>query len=390
VKKIDVFISYRREGGRDIARLIYEKLSFKGYNTFFDFNSMRNGKFNDQIYIAIEQCKDYVLVLSDGALDRCACASDWVRLEFEHAIKHKKNIIPVVRSKDFKFPNNLPPSFQPLKELQWVLISDDYFDEGIARLNSYLSSRRPSFWKSKLFVGLIVIALLLSFFFGKQFFGDSSESAGNNFLINDTITDCPTQLYLKRYRDVGVDLEIDSKIINSYDFIYRDTIIGEDYWILPCFKTVAASGEAGCDAGIHHPVISFKFHNKSSRTIVVNYVYFEIMDYTVDSCRYNGAAIEALSDISGNVNAIIQDDVNYFMVKADETDIERGLIYNENIERELSRGVVDNKVSVVLDLPQSCYAKIRLKCKTPEGNMIFSNEINLHYIKPENGLYLPY
>lgn len=70
-KGVQVFISYRREGGRDIARNIYERLSMSGYTTFFDYDSMRNGKFNTQIFKAIEQASDFILILSKDALGRC-------------------------------------------------------------------------------------------------------------------------------------------------------------------------------------------------------------------------------------------------------------------------------------------------------------------------------
>ena len=35
----DVFISYRRDGGRDAARLLYKELVGRGMKCFFDFNS---------------------------------------------------------------------------------------------------------------------------------------------------------------------------------------------------------------------------------------------------------------------------------------------------------------------------------------------------------------
>lgn len=47
-KEIDynVFISYRREGGRDVARSIKLSLELIGYNKFFfDYNSIRDGMF---------------------------------------------------------------------------------------------------------------------------------------------------------------------------------------------------------------------------------------------------------------------------------------------------------------------------------------------------------
>ena len=103
-----VFISYRRSSGENLAQLLYFRLQQDGYNVFFDVESMRSGKFNEQIYHHISQCDDFLLVLSPNSLDRCNHIDDWVRLEIECALKNKKNIIPIL-GRDFVFPDNLPP-----------------------------------------------------------------------------------------------------------------------------------------------------------------------------------------------------------------------------------------------------------------------------------------
>lgn len=36
MKEYDIFISYRRDGGFDLAQVIYEKLSKRGYRVFMD------------------------------------------------------------------------------------------------------------------------------------------------------------------------------------------------------------------------------------------------------------------------------------------------------------------------------------------------------------------
>ena len=80
-----VFISYRRDGGVQTAALIREKLKNLGYTTFFDYDSLRQGRFDEAILRAIEKCTDFILVLSPGALDRCRNSGDWVRTEIAHA-----------------------------------------------------------------------------------------------------------------------------------------------------------------------------------------------------------------------------------------------------------------------------------------------------------------
>ena len=94
-KKYDIFISYRRSA-YDTANLIATRLKSAGYSVFFDMETLRSGKFNEQLYYVIENCTDFLLVLPPGALDRCVNEDDWVRLEVQHAMNHNKNIIPIM------------------------------------------------------------------------------------------------------------------------------------------------------------------------------------------------------------------------------------------------------------------------------------------------------
>ena len=110
--KYDVFISYRRTS-YESANLIATRLRAEGYRVFFDLESMRSGLFNEQLYNVIEECKDFVLVLPPDALDRCHDEEDWLRKEILHAMKHKKNIIPVTLN-GFQWPDSMPSGMENL------------------------------------------------------------------------------------------------------------------------------------------------------------------------------------------------------------------------------------------------------------------------------------
>jgi hypothetical protein len=69
--KYDVFISYRREGGYDAARLIYDRLKMDKYRVHFDLDTLRNGDFDEALYQRIDECKDFVIILNKGVFDRC-------------------------------------------------------------------------------------------------------------------------------------------------------------------------------------------------------------------------------------------------------------------------------------------------------------------------------
>lgn len=159
-----VFISYRRDGGFDTACLIAEKLRNKGYSVFLDVESMRSGKFNEQLYSVIGNCVDFVLVLPEGALDRCANEDDWLRKEIMHAQKTGKNIIPVML-KGFSWPDKMPEGMEDLDKYQGVAAGDiSYFDASMDKLISYLKSRRRFILSKAVkytFASLIVLCFLV-------------------------------------------------------------------------------------------------------------------------------------------------------------------------------------------------------------------------------------
>ena len=138
--KYDIFISYRRDGGESTAKILRDKLSELGYQVFFDVESLRSGDFNTKLYSVIEECQDFLLVLSPGALDRCRNEDDWVRLEIEHALRTEKNIIPVML-RGFSFPEKLPDSIEPLRYKNGVESNYQFFDAFIEKLRQFLRSR---------------------------------------------------------------------------------------------------------------------------------------------------------------------------------------------------------------------------------------------------------
>ena len=111
--KFDLFISYRREGGYDTAIHINDLLVRDGYRVSFDIDTLRNGDFDVQLLERIEECKDFILIVDKHAFDRTTDPTsdpqkDWLRCELAHALKHKKNIIPVFLSGVNGFPEGLP------------------------------------------------------------------------------------------------------------------------------------------------------------------------------------------------------------------------------------------------------------------------------------------
>lgn len=133
----DIFISYRRHLGRDIARSVQLKLQLLGYtNVFFDYESIRDGVFNTQIIDAIYSCKDFLLLLSPESMERCSNRGDWVAREIRTALKYDRKIIPLVLESDFKWPQSFPSDLAPVKSIQFhKLLYDEYFDDSIRKLS---------------------------------------------------------------------------------------------------------------------------------------------------------------------------------------------------------------------------------------------------------------
>ncbi len=162
-----VFISYRRAGAFETAGLIAEKLRSAGYNVFLDVESLRSGKFNEQLYAVIERCTDFILVLPKDGLEHCADPSDWVRKEALHAMQHGKNIIPVLL-KDFAWPAKMPPGMDGLENYQGIAAgSYEYFDAAMEKLKSYLESKpeRPSkrklVYSGGILLGIVLVAAMI-------------------------------------------------------------------------------------------------------------------------------------------------------------------------------------------------------------------------------------
>ena len=60
---MDVFISYRRDGGYAMARLVYECMRNVGLSVFLDLEELRSGQFNEKLYKEIENCKNSNFVI---------------------------------------------------------------------------------------------------------------------------------------------------------------------------------------------------------------------------------------------------------------------------------------------------------------------------------------
>lgn len=138
----DIFISYRRKGaGAGVAGELQAKLENLGYKVFLDVDEIGSGRFPEQIERAIAECKDFILVLSPGTLDRCVEEEDWVRREIIQALTQNKNIIGVGLP-GFLMPEaeSLPSPLKPMTTIQVFSWTHEYRMASFAKIAENLVS----------------------------------------------------------------------------------------------------------------------------------------------------------------------------------------------------------------------------------------------------------
>lgn len=139
----DIFISYRRKGaGSGVAGELHSRLENAGYKVFLDVDEIRNGPFPSQIENAIIECRDFLLVLSKGALDRCITdKEDWVLKEIALAKTFRKNII-CISLEDYEHPKieNLPNELRSLFNHQIYSWSHEFRNASFDKIKKDLIS----------------------------------------------------------------------------------------------------------------------------------------------------------------------------------------------------------------------------------------------------------
>ena len=144
----DIFISYRRRGGFETAKHLYDLLTKDGYRVSFDIDTLRTGDFDTELLRRIDECRDFILILSEGALDRCVdpsavASADWVRCELAYALEKNKNIVPIMLAGFTAFPDNLPDDIRKVVRKNGPKYDSYYFDDFYRRLKSDFLETKP-------------------------------------------------------------------------------------------------------------------------------------------------------------------------------------------------------------------------------------------------------
>ena len=131
--KPKIFISYRRDTGSFMAKMIADRLIQKKYKCFLDVESLKSGDFHQKILSEMDSSDIFLLLLTSDALDRCSDPADFVRMEIEAALERNLTIIPLM-AEDFEFPDVLPQSIDKIRRLQGIRYRHDYSEEFFQKL----------------------------------------------------------------------------------------------------------------------------------------------------------------------------------------------------------------------------------------------------------------
>ncbi|XP_010216745.1 PREDICTED: sterile alpha and TIR motif-containing protein 1 [Tinamus guttatus] len=140
----DVFISYRRSTGSQLASLLKVHLQLHGFSVFIDVEKLEAGKFEDKLIQSVLSARNFVLVLSPNALDKCMGdpeCKDWVHKEIVTALNAGKNIVPVTDHFEWPDPLTLPEDMRAVLKFNGIKWSHEYQEATIDKIIRFLQGR---------------------------------------------------------------------------------------------------------------------------------------------------------------------------------------------------------------------------------------------------------
>ncbi len=143
----DIFISYKNDGsGNQFASRLCQDLEASGYSVYFNSKEDRAANFPERLKSAITDCKDFVLVLSQGCMDQLKRNEDidWIRTEILAARENKKHIIPILLE-GVELPkdaNEMPEGLRFLPHIDALKFPEQYMTSPFVELQKVVISRQ--------------------------------------------------------------------------------------------------------------------------------------------------------------------------------------------------------------------------------------------------------
>jgi hypothetical protein len=102
---MNIFISYARADDEFFIKQLYQDLTENGYEIWWDREAMesRGRTFLQELRDAIEGSDRLIAVIGPKAV-----TSDYVRVEWEHALLFAKGVVPILRMGDYNLVSSQP------------------------------------------------------------------------------------------------------------------------------------------------------------------------------------------------------------------------------------------------------------------------------------------
>ena len=135
----DIFVSYRRDKGSEVARFLANRLTQKGYRVFLDVDSLGAGEWGRELSDRIDECPDFIAVITEGYFVRCAAPDDVVRREIARAIDGGSTIVPILVGEG-RIPADLPTDIEGISAHNGVRYLHEYANEAVDKICTFLRS----------------------------------------------------------------------------------------------------------------------------------------------------------------------------------------------------------------------------------------------------------
>ena len=120
--KKDIFISYKNDNaGNNFAERLKRDLENHKYSVYFNSDEKHSGNFPEKLRTAVEDCKDFILIVSQKCLDQLIENKkiDWIREEILTAKNAGKPIIPIMLD-GVKMPSDVEVMPEELRFLPMI------------------------------------------------------------------------------------------------------------------------------------------------------------------------------------------------------------------------------------------------------------------------------
>jgi len=137
-RRFDVFLSYRRQGGSQLAQLLKIYLEAAGLVVFMDTDTLGRGDFVENLKDCLRSSRNVVSICTKGALDRCCDPvegpGDFVRIELALAREGGINVVPVFHEFNFEIRDKLPAETRHAIGQNGVMWQHEYSTACVDRL----------------------------------------------------------------------------------------------------------------------------------------------------------------------------------------------------------------------------------------------------------------